>query len=170
MYLWVGLGNPGEKYKNTRHNLGVYAIQQLVQEYKLRENSKLSALICEQTLFPNVFIIFPQTYMNRSGESVLKAVKYLNLELKDVVIFHDDVELLPKDIRYKFGGGHKGHNGLRDITDRMGMSDYHRIRLGVGKSTHENMALADFLLEPTNLKNILNLDSLTEIVTTHKVS
>ena len=169
MRLWVGLGNPGDKYKNTRHNLGVYAIQSFIKDYTLKDNKKLAAIVCEQNIIDDVFIIFPQTYMNKSGESIIKAVQYLNIGIQDVYVFHDEVELPPKEIRYKFGGGHKGHNGLRSIHDTFNDDKYHRIRLGVGKSQNINMMLADFLLERTNLQDTFDEVKLQKVLVDNKL-
>ncbi len=101
--------------------------------------------------------------MNGSGSSVKKVCNFYNIHINNVVVFHDEIELPAGDFDYKFGGGHRGHNGLRDIIFHMGSPDFHRIRLGVGRPECTNQNIADFLLEQTSLngfiqeKDIINL-------------
>ncbi len=133
MRLLVGLGNPGEKYARQRHNIGFMAIDCLARTYHLgRYKSKFHGQCLAGRIDGTpVFLLKPQTFMNRSGLSVGEAVRFYDLQAADVIVVHDEIDLAPGKVRVKIGGGHAGHNGLRSIDQHMG-KDYVRIRLGVG--------------------------------------
>ena len=163
MYLWVALGNPGERYKNSRHNMGVFIIEKILSlsetnSFSVKERKKLKSLEYIQDRFQNVKIIFPQTFMNFSGESVKKACSFYQCSLENVIVFHDEIELPPGEVRHKFSGGHSGHNGIRDIILKVGSPNFHRIRLGVGRPSEDKQIpkIADYLLETTNLEGMIN--------------
>ncbi|RUM65974.1 MAG: aminoacyl-tRNA hydrolase [Sulfurospirillum sp.] len=144
MHLLVGLGNPGDKYKNNRHNIGFMLVDILVDELKPTTINK-STFRGELYKSGNLLLLKPQTFMNLSGESV-KAVKdYYNIE--DITVFHDDLDIPLGKIKVKFGGGNGGHNGLKSIDAHIG-NEYTRVRLGIGrpkdKSDVSNYVLGDF--------------------------
>jgi len=146
--LVVALGNPGDEYAGTRHNIGVEVIDVLAQRWNGSfRKSKEAALTAEVRIGESrVALAFPQTYMNRSGESVRPLVKRHGIEdLQKLVIVHDELDLEPGRIRVKNGGGLAGHNGLRSIRDHLKTQNFIRVRLGVGRPSHPN--IADYVLK-----------------------
>lgn len=139
--------NPGEKYRFTRHNAGAMALDLLFpgEVYgAVKAIDAFAATAHWQGL--EAMLIKPQTFMNLSGQSVLKSLRKYNVEASDLVVLHDEVELPAGEVRHKFGGGHKGHNGLRSIMGLLGHGDFHRIRVGVGRPIEERGGIADYLL------------------------
>ena len=135
MKLVVGLGNPGEEYARTRHNVGFLAADRLAQLARSRFTAqRFAAELAEARLGPErVWIMKPQTYMNDSGQAVGAALRYWRLELQDLVVLHDDLELEPFRVQLKVGGGHSGHNGVKSVNAHVGGPDYARVRIGVGR-------------------------------------
>lgn len=133
MRLLVGLGNPGAKYARTRHNIGFMAVDEIVRRHSFASwRARFESQCAEGAIDgEKVLALKPETYMNNSGRAVGTAVRFFKLEPADVVVIHDDIDLAGGKIRYKVGGGHAGHNGLRDIDAHIG-KDYARVRLGVG--------------------------------------
>jgi len=131
--LIVGLGNPGPDYEKTRHNIGFMVIDELIARHNA---SKLSSSSFEGELykFKNHFLLKPLTYMNLSGNSVVKVKNFYKLE--DIVVIHDDLDLPFGALRFKKGGGHGGHNGLKSIDTMIG-KEYIRVRMGIGKPEHK---------------------------------
>ena len=134
--LVVGLGNPGEKYAGTRHNVGADTIKALVDRYhgRLRE-SREEALTDELRIGQHrVAVAFPITFMNESGRSLQRLVRRYGIEDETrLVVVHDELDLEPGRVKVKLGGGLAGHNGLRSIRDHLHTTDFGRIRIGVGK-------------------------------------
>lgn len=149
MKLIVGLGNPGAKYTENRHNIGFMALDRIADDHGFGPwRSRFQGLISEGRLQNSrVTLLKPQTFMNLSGQSVGEAMRYLKLTPDNVVVFHDELDLAPGKCRIKQGGGHAGHNGLRSIHQHIG-ADYHRIRLGIGHPGHKDRVahyvLSDF--------------------------
>ncbi|MBF0626814.1 MAG: aminoacyl-tRNA hydrolase [Magnetococcales bacterium] len=135
MKLLVGLGNPGEQYARTRHNLGQDLLAEVVRRLALPSgNKRFQGLFGDGRIDgERVFWLIPETYMNLSGESVGAAVRYFRLQPADVIVLHDDVDLALGKVRMKIGGGNGGHNGLKSIQQILGTPDFVRIRLGVGR-------------------------------------
>ncbi|MFZ9118722.1 MAG: aminoacyl-tRNA hydrolase [Paracoccaceae bacterium] len=133
MQLFVGLGNPGDKYRNTRHNIGFMAVDRIWNKTDGAPwKAKFQAVISEVRLGgEKVLLIKPETFMNLSGQSVGEAMRFYKLAPEEVTVFHDELDLPPGKCRSKTGGGHAGHNGLRSIHQHIG-AEYHRIRLGIG--------------------------------------
>ena len=133
MLLIVGLGNPGAAYARNRHNIGFMAVEAIAREHRFPSlRSRFQGLIAEGTVGDvRAALLLPQTYMNDSGQSVGAAMRFFKLELKAVVVLHDELDLAPSKVRVKVGGGNAGHNGLRSITAHIG-NDYKRVRLGIG--------------------------------------
>ena len=149
MLLFVGLGNPGKNYAGNRHNIGFMAVDEIARAYnfppfraRFQGHASEGAIGSER-----VILLKPTTYMNESGRSVGEAAKFYKIALKDIVVFHDELDLAPGKLRVKMGGGNAGHNGLRSITAHLG-NDYKRIRLGIGhpgdKALVHNHVLSDF--------------------------
>lgn len=133
MHLFVGLGNPGEKYRNTRHNIGFMALDRISDKAGGASwKDKFQAQIGEVRLDgKKVFLLKPQTFMNQSGQAVGEAMRFHNLSPAEVTVFHDELDLPTGKCRTKIGGGHAGHNGLRSLHQHIG-PEYNRIRLGIG--------------------------------------
>ncbi len=133
MLLFVGLGNPGADYARHRHNIGFMAVDAIVRRHSFSPwRAKFQGEVCEGTIAgEKVVALKPMTYMNESGRSVAACAQFYKIEPKDIVVFHDELDLPPAKIRVKTGGGHAGHNGLRSITAHMG-ADFRRVRLGIG--------------------------------------
>ncbi|MDO4223569.1 MAG: aminoacyl-tRNA hydrolase [Acinetobacter sp.] len=138
--LIVGLGNPGTEYAQTRHNAGFWFVEQLAKDYgiALKNESKFHAYTGRgQIAGCDVRLLLPQTYMNRSGQSVVPFCKFYQIQPSAMLIAHDELDMNPGVIRLKTGGGHGGHNGLRDIVPHLG-SDFHRLRIGIGHPGHRD--------------------------------
>ena len=149
MLLFVGLGNPGERYAGNRHNIGFMAVQAIAKQHRIAPwRRKFQGVAVEGTIgAEKVLLLLPDTFMNESGRAVAEAAHFYKLEAGSVVVFHDEAELAPGKVRVKKGGGNAGHNGLRSITEHIG-NDYHRVRLGIGhpgsKDMMESYVLQDF--------------------------
>jgi PTH1 family peptidyl-tRNA hydrolase len=131
MYLISGLGNPGDQYKHTRHNIGFLVIDEITKNLSTTNinNSNFQAIVKKKT---SDLCVKPQTFMNASGESILSIVEYYNIPNENIIVVHDDLDLPFGTVKFKNGGGHGGHNGLRSIDSHIG-KDYIRIRVGIGK-------------------------------------
>lgn len=149
MKLFVGLGNPGAKYARQRHNIGFMVVERIAARHGFSPwRSKFQGRVCEGDLGgERVHLLMPETYMNDSGRSVQDAARFLKIEDRDLVVFHDELDLVPGKVRVKLGGGNAGHNGLRSITAHRS-NDYQRVRLGIGHPGHKdlvhNWVLGDF--------------------------
>jgi len=146
MKLLVGLGNPGAKYAQNRHNIGFMAMDRIASDHGFSGwRSKFQGQMCEGRLGEErVTLLKPETFMNLSGQSVGEAMRYLKLAPDDIIVFHDEIDLAPGKTRLKTGGGHAGHNGLRSIHGHIG-PDYGRVRMGVGHPGHKD-AVPGFVL------------------------
>lgn len=133
MKLFVGLGNPGPKYMGNRHNVGFMALDQIAADHGFGQwRSKFQGGIASGRLGNGrVMLLKPETFVNRSGQSVGEVARYYRLEGDQILVFHDEIDLVPGKVRVKLGGGHAGHNGLRSIEQHIG-SDFWRVRVGVG--------------------------------------
>ena len=143
MLLIVGLGNPGTQYEDTRHNIGFKVIDKLVSDFGANEISK-SSFQGELFKAPNILLLKPTTFMNLSGKSVQAVKNFYKIELEDIIVIHDDIDLPFSALRFKNGGGHGGHNGLRSIDAMIG-KEYNRVRMGVGKPEYKSQ-VADYVL------------------------
>ena len=133
MLLLVGLGNPGPRYAGNRHNIGFMAVDEIVRRHGFGPwRKRFQGAAAEGTLAGGkVVALKPMTYMNESGRSVGEAMRFFNLEPKDVIAIHDELDLPPGKVRVKTGGGVAGHNGLRSLGAHIG-PDFQRVRVGVG--------------------------------------
>ncbi|MEM6306079.1 MAG: aminoacyl-tRNA hydrolase [Pseudomonadota bacterium] len=139
MILIAGLGNPGTKYARNRHNIGFMAVDQIARDHGFAPwRGKHQGSISEGRLgSKKIVLLKPETFMNKSGQSVQAAMRFYKLEPQEVVIIHDEIDLAPGKVKFKRGGGHAGHNGLRSIQNHIG-ADYARVRLGVGHPGHKD--------------------------------
>jgi PTH1 family peptidyl-tRNA hydrolase len=132
--LVVGLGNPGDQYKGTRHNAGAEFVNELARRYgvSLLAESRFFGLCGRlQADGMDLRLLIPTTYMNRSGQSVIAMANFYKIETPEILVAHDELDFAPGIARFKDGGGHGGHNGLRDISAALG-DNYIRLRLGIG--------------------------------------
>ena len=133
--LFVGLGNPGAEYEATRHNAGAWWLQALAQELKvtLLPDRNFHGLAARTSVKgQTVWLLQPQTFMNLSGKSVAALARFFKIAPEEILVAHDELDVLPGQAKVKFGGSHAGHNGLRDIHAQLGSGDYWRLRLGIG--------------------------------------
>ena len=147
-YLIVGLGNPGTKYRGTRHNVGYAALDALAKKLSTEvSRSRFQGLMGQTTYKGKKLILLkPTTYMNLSGDSVAAAAKFYKLPPEKVIIFSDDISLDPGRLRVRKSGSAGGHNGLKSIIARLGSQDFPRIKIGVGAKPHPDYDLADWVL------------------------
>lgn len=146
MLLVAGLGNPGSGYARNRHNIGFMAVDAIVHRHKFDPyRSKFEGELAQGDVAGRrILILKPMTFMNESGRSVGAALRFFKLQPKDLVVFHDELDLAPGKIRVKAGGGAAGHNGLRSIDAHIG-PDFRRVRLGVGHPGHKDRVLGHVL-------------------------
>ena len=133
--LFVGLGNPGPEYEATRHNAGFWWVEALARELKvpLTPERAYHGRVARSTLHGRtIWLLAPQTFMNLSGRSVAALARFYKIAPEEILVAHDELDLVPGQAKLKFGGSHAGHNGLRDIHAQLGSGDYWRLRLGIG--------------------------------------
>ncbi|QJC57400.1 Peptidyl-tRNA hydrolase [Polaromonas vacuolata] len=133
--LFVGLGNPGLEYEATRHNAGFWWIDALARDLKAPlsfDKSYYGQIARTSVNGQNVWLLEPQTFMNLSGKSVAALARFFKILPEEILVVHDEIDIVPGQVKLKFGGSHAGHNGLRDIHAQLGIGDYWRLRLGVG--------------------------------------
>lgn len=146
MRLVVGLGNPGDKYQATRHNAGFWLVERLAAQSGtvLRKDGKFQALVGRHEA-SGAWLMLPQSYMNSSGRPVQMMASFFKIAPADILIIHDELDLRPGTAKLKQGGGIAGHNGLKDISARLGSHEYWRLRLGIGRPA-DRQAGVDFVL------------------------
>jgi PTH1 family peptidyl-tRNA hydrolase len=150
--LIVGLGNPGPEYEQTRHNAGFWLVDQLANSLpgcRLQRESRFNAFVAKTNIAGNeVWLLEPQTFMNRSGQSVGGLARFFKILPDEILVVHDELDLAPGVAKLKKGGSSGGHNGLKDITAALGTQDYWRLRLGIGhpRTMGIQQPVADFVL------------------------
>lgn len=134
MYLIIGLGNPEEKYSNTRHNMGFDVINELSKECNIKvSKSKFDAFYgVGEINSKKVILVKPQTYMNLSGESIIKFKKFYKISNKNIIVIYDDIDLKLGNIRLKAKGGAGSHNGMKSVVENLNTEDFIRVRVGIG--------------------------------------
>lgn len=154
-YLIVGLGNPGPKYEQTRHNAGFMAIDRLGEVNKL----KYKGLLSECSLNGHrCLLLKPQTFMNNSGESVEAVASFYKIPTARVIVIYDDISLPPGKVRIRRQGSAGGHNGIKSIIECTGEDNFPRIKLGVGSKPHPDYDLADWVLSKFKADDLKALD------------
>jgi PTH1 family peptidyl-tRNA hydrolase len=148
MKLIVGLGNPGGQYADNRHNIGFMALDAIARQHGITQfRSKHAGLLAEGSIGgEKVILLKPQTFMNRSGDSVQQVAQFYKIAPSDIIVLYDELDLVAGKVRVKVGGGNGGHNGLRSIDPQVGL-DYKRVRLGIGHPGKEfvtHHVLGDF--------------------------
>ncbi|WP_035212063.1 aminoacyl-tRNA hydrolase [Alkalicoccus chagannorensis] len=135
MKVVVGLGNPGQQYDRTRHNIGFDAVDRLQDKWTFDFDEKKFKGVygVERHGTEKIFVLKPMTYMNLSGESVGRLMSYFDIGPEDLVVIYDDLDLEPGQIRLRQKGGHGGHNGIKSIMEHLGTKEFNRIRIGIGR-------------------------------------
>lgn len=154
MYLISGLGNPGDKYANTRHNIGFLVIEEITKNLLTTNINNPNFQAKVQKYLTNLYVR-PQTFMNLSGDSILSIVDYYDIPNENIIIIHDDLDLPFGTVKFKIGGGHGGHNGLRSIDSQIG-KDYIRIRVGIGKPENK-VDVANYVLSNFSKEQVIEL-------------
>ena len=146
--LLVGLGNPTSQYEKTRHNAGFWFLDQLAERSRagFRTETRFQGMVAKDEA-RSLLLLKPMTYMNRSGQSVGALRTYYRLEVHEILVAHDDLDLAPGVVRLKRGGGHGGHNGLRDLIGHLGSPDFFRLRIGIGHPGRKE-EVANYVLGP----------------------
>ena len=151
--LIVGLGNPGQTYEGTRHNAGAFFIAELARRagVTLATESKFFGQMARVSLGDSdLRLLTPSTFMNESGKSVAAAANFFRIPSDEILIAHDELDIPPGQARFKQGGGHGGHNGLRDIIPALGgKQDFHRLRIGIGHPGHASKVSGYVLTKPS---------------------
>lgn len=136
--LIVGLGNPGAKYEGTRHNAGFWFVDYVAREagVRLKLEAKFHGEVGRTSIADHdVWLLKPGTFMNRSGQAVRAVAQFYRIEITDILVAHDELDVPAGALRVKQGGGHAGHNGLRDMIDQLGGNEFKRLRIGIGRPT-----------------------------------
>lgn len=146
--LIVGLGNPGAEYSETRHNAGFWFCERLARELSAPLNyEKRFHGITGNSRSADMWVLLPQTFMNRSGLAVRALAQFYKIQPQEILVVHDELDIPPGQLRLKFGGGSGGHNGLKDITAHLGTQDYWRLRVGIGHPGDRD-EVVNFVLKP----------------------
>ncbi|ODN43578.1 aminoacyl-tRNA hydrolase [Piscirickettsia litoralis] len=162
--LIVGLGNPGSEYEKTRHNAGAWFVEQLAEQYHaaLRPEAKFHGLASRlnASSLGNAQLLIPTTFMNRSGLAVKACSHFYKIPPEQILVVHDELDLPPGTARLKSGGGHGGHNGLRDIAAQLGTKDFQRLRIGIGHPGNKSQVVNFVLKAPSKPEHTLILQSI----------
>ena len=158
-FLIAGLGNPGDKYKNNRHNIGFQIIDTYLTYFS--QNKLIDKFDSEYTSINfkenKLHIIKPKTFMNESGIAVNKCINFFKIPLENLIVIYDEVDLFPGNIKIKFGGGSAGHNGIKSIINCLGSEKFTRVRIGIGKPVNKekisSYVLSNFTNDELNLFN-----------------
>jgi PTH1 family peptidyl-tRNA hydrolase len=158
--LVVGLGNPGKEYERTRHNAGFWLVERFASAngVMLRKDGKFQALVGRHE---SAFLLMPQSFMNGSGRAVQMLAGFFKIKPEEMLVVHDELDFAPGVARVKQGGGIAGHNGLKDISQRVGSHDYWRLRIGIGHPGDKD-AVADYVLQKPSAEDKTAIDQAIE--------
>ena len=160
--LIVGLGNPGDKYEQTRHNAGFWFVDEIARQYgvEFRPETKFHGLAARvQSNGMDFWLLKPATFMNRSGQSIQAMANFYKIPVANILVVHDELDLPPGTAKLKVGGGHGGHNGLRDTIAKLG-KEFMRLRLGIGHPGHRDMVV-DYVLKSCSKKDRQLIDDIS---------
>ena len=165
MLLLVGLGNPGSDYTNTRHNIGFKIIDAINAHFKLsKQKPKFKGLLTTGNIDEKkIYAIKPLTFMNNSGTAIKELIDYFKIDAKDVIVFHDDMDIDFGKIKAKFGGSSAGHNGIESIDKFIG-KDYSRVRIGIGKPKGP-IEVSDYVLQNFDDEEIMGVEKISKNIT-----
>ena len=146
--LFVGLGNPGENYKKTRHNAGFWWIDFIAKNHRLtlKKSSKFIGSFAKYDKESDYYFLKPNTFMNDRGLSILALSKYYKIEPEEILVVHDELDIEPGNIKLKLGGGHGGHNGLKSIISSLQSNNFWRLRIGIGHPGDKSL-VTNFVLK-----------------------
>ena len=166
--LFVGLGNPGEQYVDTRHNVGFWWIDFIGQNHKLslKNSKKYFGEFSKHNDDGEVFFLKPSTFMNDSGKSVQALANFYKIEPEEILVIHDELDIQPGTAKLKLGGGHGGHNGLKSIQASLGSNNFWRLRIGVGHPGDKRKVIGYVLNKPSKIEMQLIQES---IINSYKV-
>lgn len=159
--LVVGLGNPGPDYSETRHNAGFWFCERLARELgaSFAREARYHGLVAKcRPAGADFWLLMPQTFMNRSGQSVQALAHFYRIAPAEMLVVHDELDIPPGQLRLKFGGGLGGHNGLKDITSHLGTQDYWRLRIGIGHPGDRN-DVVNYVLKPPRKEEAGEIDA-----------
>ena len=161
MKLIVGFGNKGNEYNNTRHNVGFMVVDNYINKNNLTLKSKLDGLYAE-TIINSEKVIFlkPQNYINLSGDVISKYIKYFKIDIKDILVIHDDMDLEIGTFKIRYKGGSAGHNGLKNIESNLKTNEYKRIKIGISKN---NIDKVDYVLGKFSSTELSKLNKVIDI-------
>lgn len=165
--LLVGLSNPGDTYQRTRHNAGAWLVEALADQERLNFSLEKKFQANIATLKGpegSCLVVLPTTFMNHSGIPVRAMSQFYRLSPEHILVVHDDLDLAPGRIKLKTGGGHGGHNGLRDIIAQLGSADFHRLRIGIGHPGHKSLVHDYVLGTPSTTDRQTILAGITSIL------
>tara|TARA_B100001121_G_scaffold128410_1_gene112820 strand:- start:796 stop:1356 length:561 start_codon:yes stop_codon:yes gene_type:complete len=167
MLLFVGLGNPTPDSENNRHNVGFKIIDTINKKFSLsKQKPKFKGLLTTGNITDKkIYAIKPLTFMNNSGICIRELIEYFKIDPKDVIVFHDDLDIEFGKIKAKFGGSSAGHNGIASIDKFIGQ-DYSRVRIGIGKPK-DNMEVADFVLQNFDEDEMVELEKIQSNISNH---
>jgi PTH1 family peptidyl-tRNA hydrolase len=166
--LIVGLGNPGKKYESTRHNAGFWLVERVAAQHRLtlRKEAKFHALAARlETASGSAWLLLPQTWMNESGTAVSALAQFHKIAADEILVAHDELDLPPGGVKIKQGGGHAGHNGLRDIIEKLGTPNFWRLRIGIGHPRDiaaSEQEVVDFVLHPPRKEEQESIDAVID--------
>lgn len=157
--LIVGLGNPGAQYEKTRHNVGAWFVDYLAESAaaKFRSEKKFHAQLVQAPISTSLcWLVKPTTYMNESGRSVAAVARFYKIQPSNILVVHDELDFEPGIVRLKKDGGHGGHNGLRDIANCLGSTDFYRLRIGIGHPGHKDR-VSPYVLSAPNRSDLADI-------------
>jgi PTH1 family peptidyl-tRNA hydrolase len=162
MQLIVGLGNPGDEYKNTRHNIGFHVLDKIAETnncYFTLEKKFLAQIAIFTKNNQKILLAKPTTYMNNSGQSITLIKNYYKISNDNIFVFHDELDIKFSQIKTKIGGGSAGHNGLKSLDQFIG-NDYNRIRIGIGRPENKLFDISNYVLSKFTPNELENLDNI----------
>ena len=165
--LIVGLGNPDSKFLNTRHNIGFWFIDSLVDNLRIHFSDNLKKGFCDtdyQSEGINIKLLKPMTFINESGTPLKNFIKNKNIKPSQIIVAYDDLDLAAGKIRLKFSGGSGGHNGIKDIIEKLGTKDFWRLKIGIGKPTYKDDVISYVLGKPSPDDKKQILEGITNII------
>lgn len=165
--LIVGLGNPGPEYETTRHNAGFWLADHVADDLHAGFNMEKAFSACvakARSGADNIVLLKPMTYMNRSGQPVGAVARFYKFLPEQILVLHDELDLMPGQVKLKQGGGHAGHNGLRDIQSVLGSPAFWRLRIGIGHPRTLGLAqqVADFVLHPPRREELTGIEAVID--------
>ncbi len=159
--LIIGLGNPGSEYEQTRHNAGFWFVDELARQYhsEFRSESKFSGLVSKPNVAgQDIWLLKPNTFMNLSGQAAQAMMNFYKIPVQEILVVHDELDLEPGIVKLKQGGGHGGHNGLRDLIQKLGSKEFRRLRVGIGHPGNKHQ-VTDYVLKRATKEDLQKIEA-----------